>query len=180
MPVGPNGEQLPYPGEPGYEEAPPMYPAICAAEPPPEGVVPERDLKPMMDEADQILAALASGEALPGGPEGAPVEGEVIEEEIVEEAAPVDADIQALADMLEVEADAAQNLFDASQQMERTRGMTPKELGELLLEDFQLRMELERIAGGAEDDAAVMGMEMMGGPAGAPPMGPPMGGPPME
>ena len=153
-------------------------------EAPPEGVNPEKDLKPMMDEADQILAALTSGEALPGGPEGAPVEGEVIEEEIVEEApdeaAPVDAGVQELADMLEIEADAAQKLFEASQQMERTRGMSPKELGELLLEDFQLRMELERIAGCAEDDAAVMDMEMMGGPAGAPPMGPPMGGPPME
>ena len=155
-------------------------------QPPPEGVNPEKDLKPMMDEADQILAALASGEAVPGGPEGMPPEGammeeavveempgeEVVEEEVVEEgAAPVDADIQALADMLEVDADIAQSLFDASQQMARTRGMTPKELGELLLEDFQLRMELERIAGGAEDEAAMMDMAMMG---------PPMGGPPME
>ena len=162
------------------EERKPMNP-----EAPPEGVVPERDLKPMMDEADRILAALASGEAMPGGPEGMPPEGammeeavveetpggEVAEAEVVEEAAPVDGDIQALADMLEIEADMAQSLFDASQQMGRTRGMTPKELGELLLEDFQLRMELERIAGGAEDEAAMMDMAMMG---------PPMGGPPME
>ena len=163
------------------EERRPANPEV-----PPGGVVPERDLKPMMDEADQILAALASGEAMPGGPEGMPPEGammeeavveempgeEVVEEEVVEEeVTPGDTDIQTLAEMLEIEVEAADRLFGASQQMARTRGMTPKELGELLLEDFQLRMELERIAGGAEDEAAMMDMAMMG---------PPMGGPPME
>ena len=163
------------------EERRPANPEV-----PPGGVVPERDLKPMMDEADQILAALASGEAMPGGPEGMSPEGammeeavveempgeEVVEEEVVEEeVTPGDTDIQTLAEMLEIEVEAADRLFGASQQMARTRGMTPKELGELLLEDFQLRMELERIAGGAEDEAAMMDMAMMG---------PPMGGPPME
>ena len=159
------------------EERRPANPEV-----PPGGVVPERDLKPMMDEADQILAALASGEAMPGAPEGMMVEEEavveempgeeVVEEEVVEEeVTPGDTDIQTLAEMLEIEVEAADRLFGASQQMARTRGMTPKELGELLLEDFQLRMELERIAGGAEDEAAMMDMAMMG---------PPMGGPPME
>ena len=165
------------------EERRPANPEV-----PPEGVVPERDLKPMMDEADRILAALASGEAMPGAPEGMMVEEEAVveempaeegrpeemmmEEEVVEEeVTPGDTDIQTLAELLEIEVEAADRLFGASQQMARTRGMTPKELGELLLEDFQLRMELERIAGGAEDEAAMMDMAMMG---------PPMGGPPME
>jgi len=169
------------------EERRPANPEV-----PPGGVVPERDLKPMMDEADQILAALASGEAMPGGPEGMSPEGAMMEEAVVEEmpaeegrpeemmmeeevveeeVTPGDTDIQTLAEMLEIEVEAADRLFGASQQMARTRGMTPKELGELLLEDFQLRMELERIAGGAEDEAAMMDMAMMG---------PPMGGPPME
>ena len=157
-----------YPGNPGNPEDP-------------EAIVPERDLKPMMDEADQILASIASGEALPGGPGGPgglgglgiPVE-EAAEDMIGDaedadlaaaEGEAVSADVQGLADMLQIDAVAAQSLYDAAQSLGRTRGMSHTELGELLLEDFQLRMELERIAGGVQDDAAALDAEaMLGAP----------------
>ena len=97
MPVDPNtGNRLPYEGEPGYEEAKKKFPELYAAEEggdeeempgdegpmdadteaeaeeapmagAPEEIVPERDLKPLMDEADQLMVEedAAEGEEAP-------------------------------------------------------------------------------------------------------------------
>ncbi len=57
MPVGPNGEQLPYPGEPGYEEAMAAYPEVYAQEGgdmPPAGPPMPQAGPPMPGEGPQM------------------------------------------------------------------------------------------------------------------------------
>ena len=63
MPVGPGGEQLPYPGEPGYEEAMAAYPEAYAA----EGAAPMPGEAPM-----------------PGGPAGPEMSDEELAQRAVE------------------------------------------------------------------------------------------------
>lgn len=125
-----------------------------------KAIVPDRDIKPGMEVLDQVLASL--------GPEGAEVE----ETEMVEgEPAPpatggpeeMSADIEVLATALGIEAAQAQALFDAAQQMDKTRGKSGKELADMLEKDFQLRMELEKLAGGAADQMEMDMAEDMGG-----------------
>lgn len=133
-----------------------------------KAIVPERDLKPGMDKLDEILATL--------GPEGGEVdEVEMSETEMPPEgaAAPGEMaeDVEVLATALGIEAAQAQALFDAAQQMEKTRGKSGKELADMLEKDFQLRMELEKLAGGTADQ---MEMDMAEGMGGAmPPAMPP-------
>lgn len=124
-----------------------------------KAIVPDRDIKPGMEVLDQVLAAM--------GPEGAEVE----ETEVVEgePAPPAEApgamaeDVEVLATALGIEAAQAQALFDAAQQMDKTRGKSGKELADMLEKDFQLRMELEKLAGGAADQMEMGMAEDMGG-----------------
>ena len=79
--------------------------------------------------------------------------------------------------------EAAARIWEASRQRNDLAAMTPQELADAIEEDFQLLMELEKLAaqaeGGGEEmppDMMAAGPDMgMGAPAGAPPMGP--GGP---
>ena len=156
MPTDPKtGERLPgkaglYAGEPG---------APADAPPTPDTVVPERDLKPGADELDAITAGVE-----PGGEEllaeDEMVEGEV-EEEVVEEGAP---DLGPLMDMLGATEERAQMLYDAAQELGKTQGKTPEELAKMIVDDFDILMQLEMIAARGE-----------GGAMGAPPaeMAPP-------
>jgi hypothetical protein len=124
-----------------------------------KAIVPDRDLKPGMDVLDEMLSAL--------GPEGGMVE----ETEMVEGEMPADAmpggdamgDVEVIASALGIEAAQAQALFDAAQQMAKTRGKSGKELADMLADDFQLRMELEKLAGGAADQMEMDMAEDMGG-----------------
>jgi len=130
MPIDPQtGEELPYAGEPG---AAPGAPPRSAG----NTVVPNRDLKPMMDQMDQILAAPPEGEE------------EIAEEGVAEEGA---ADVTAIAETLGVDQEQAQKLYDAAQQIPRLAGISPEELAAMMADDFQLRMEVEKMAAGGED-----------------------------
>jgi hypothetical protein len=114
-------------------------------------LTPAKDVRPLFEELDRMLE---------GGGADAPVEA-AAEEAPVEEAAEAEAavgaaegvDVSALVEELGIDEAKAMMLFDAAQQMERTRGMDAKELAALLSEDFQLRMSLEKLAGIAEDEA---------------------------
>jgi hypothetical protein len=140
----------------------------------PQQIDPEQDMKPLMDEIDRLLAetggipGAAPGEMPPGpgagpipsgmppAPEGPPTEAPV-EEMMVEEApaeAPAEGGMAELADMLGIDEARAQALYDASQQLGQLEGKSPAEVGQMMLEDFQLRMQVEKIAGGLEDEAA--------------------------
>ena len=62
--------------------------------------------------------------------------------------------MSALAEMLGVDTAQAQALYDASQQLGQLEGLSPEEVGQMMLDDFQLRMQVEKIAGGIADTAA--------------------------
>ena len=100
------------------------------------------------------------------------VEGELgeeaVEEEVAAEAGP---DLAPLMDMLGAPRERAQMLFDAAQQLEKTRGKTPEELAQMIVDDFDVLMQLEMIA------ARGQGGAMGGPPAGARP--PEAAAPPM-
>ena len=141
-----------------------------AEEQAPKQIVPEEDLKPLMDEVDRILGLPpgAGGAPAPGGPEGMPPEGmppeaameelpaeAIVEEEVVEEAAPAE-DVTPIADALGVSPERAQELFDAAQQIGSLEGASVQEVADALSTDFQLRMQVEKIAGRSADEAAEM------------------------
>ena len=200
MPVDPQtGNRLPYKGEPGYDEAKKKFPDLYAAEEgmedapempgdegpddmaenvgdeampemPEGGVVPSRDLKPLMDEADKIIGEDDEGE---DKPEDKP--------EDMEEA-PKDApsDIAPLMEMLGMSEERAQEILDASKTIPKYAEMSSEDLAELISEDFQVLMELEKAAaekakpqdpGMMDQSPMSAGMTPpMGGPAGEPPM----------
>lgn len=198
MPVNPEtGEDLPYKGEPGYEEAKKKFPELYAAEEageeaeapgdegpeeeiideeveiPEGGVVPERDLKPLMDKADEILededAEMAEAEEM--GAEAADVEAEA--------ETPMDAEVQPLMETLGMSEERATEIFEAAMSIPRYAEMSGQELADLIASDFQVLMELERMAAqnAKPEEPAPEG----GAPMGGPPMGGPMpGGPPGE
>lgn len=146
MPIDPQtGERLPgkaglYAGEPGAPtDAPPM----------PDTVVPERDIKPVADELDAITAGVEAGD------EELLAEDEMVEgEEEVVEGAP---DLGPLMDMLGATEERAQMLYDAAQELGKTQGKTPEELAKMIVDDFDILMQLEMIAARGEGGA-------MGGP----------------
>jgi hypothetical protein len=140
----------------------------------PEQIVPEQDIKPLMDEIDRLLAEsggvppgappapggappMAPGEPLPqetimaeefmetGAPEGIP------EDALAEAPAEAVDDVAAMAELLGVEEAQAQALYDASQQLGQLEGKSPSEVAQMMLDDFQLRMQVEKIAGGMAD-----------------------------
>ena len=126
---------------------------------PDDMVVPEKDLKPLADELDAITADVdADDEAMMA--EDEMVEGE---EEVVEGAP----DLGPLMDMLGATEERAQMLYDAAQELGKTQGKTPEELAKMIVDDFDILMQLEMIAARGEGGA-------MGGPT------PEMAPPPME
>lgn len=160
------------------------------AEETPKNVDPERDIKPVMDRIDALLAEGGAGE------EGEMIEGEAaveeempmgdempeeemmaegeeaMEEEAMGEEMEGEVDLAPLMDTLGATEERAQALYDAAQQIEKTAGKTPQELADMIAEDFDVLMQLEMIAArGGEPQAMPEGMGAMGGPpaGGAPP-----------
>ena len=149
MPVDPvTGQRLPgkaglYAGEPGAPADAP--PAPEGGEPP--GLVPERDVKPIADEIDRILAmeeAAAPVDEEPTGPDTEPAEGEEAGEEV---------DVSPIAEKLGVDSTKARELWDAAQIMPATQDLSPDELANKLIDDFDLRMKLEKLAAGELDQS---------------------------
>ena len=149
MPKNPEtGEDLPYKGEPGYDEAKKQFPEVYAAEEgaemagdegpedaaiPEGGVVPYRDIKPLMDKIDEITDK---------GAEAAFGEGEEAGEEAAEEAM----DVGPMVEMLGMSEDRAKELMAAAQEIPRFAEMSAEDLAKAITEDFQVLMELERVA----------------------------------
>lgn len=136
-------------------------------------VSPKRDIKPLMDEVDQILSK-GDDTAMGPSPGGEPVgpEGEPMGEG---EAAPA-GDMKPLMDALSVDKTKAQQLYDAAQTLGELRGLAIEELAKKLAEDIDLRMKVEQASATSEDMAAAgedyMGPQPMPGDmGGAPGMG---------
>jgi hypothetical protein len=155
MPTDPKtGKRLPgkaglYAGEPGAPEGAPPMPEGEGA---PAEMIPDRDMAPMAEEADSLMldemmgnveSALGPAEAMPSD---VPVEEEGKEE--------ATADVSAIAQMLDVTPERAMALFDAAQGMPRLAGKPPEEIGQMLAEDVQLRMQVEQLAARSADVAA--------------------------
>jgi hypothetical protein len=196
MPMNPQtGEDLPYKGEPGYEEAKKKFPELYAAEEggeeaeapgdegpedmmmeedvevPEGGVIPDRDLKPLMDKADEIL-----GEE---GKEMAEAEEMGAEAADAEAATPMDDEVQPLMETLGMSEERATEIFEAAMAIPQYAEMSGQELADLIASDFQVLMELERMA--AKNAKPEAPAPEGGAPMGGPPMGAPMpGGPPGE
>lgn len=196
MPMNPQtGEDLPYKGEPGYEEAKKKFPELYAAEEggeeaeapgdegpedmmmeedveiPEGGVIPDRDLKPLMDKADEIL-----GEE---GEEMAEAEEMGAEAADAEAATPMDDEVQPLMETLGMSEERATEIFEAAMSIPQYAEMSGQELADLIASDFQVLMELERMA--AKNAKPEAPAPEGGAPMGGPPMGAPMpGGPPGE
>ena len=129
-----------------------------------------KDLKPRVDDLEQMI--MMAGEAGPGAEGEEMAETETVEAEappeMPEEMAAADAgamseDAQVIAQALDIEVAQAQALLDAAQQMAKTRGKSGKELADMMAKDFQLRMELEKLAGDAADQMEMGMAEGMGG-----------------
>ena len=135
-----------------------------------KAMVPSRDVKPEMDNLESMLSAVAGAAPAEGGmmeegmametPEGAEQMAEDMVAEGVMDGAVSD-DAQALVDALQIDAAQAQALYDAAQKMNKTRGKSGKELADMLAKDFGLRMELEKLVGGAADQMAIEETEVM-------------------
>ena len=152
------------------------------AEETPKKVDPERDIKPVMDRIDALLAEGGAGD-----------EGEMVEEEVVvEEEMPMDdempeeemmaegeeameegmeegmegtVDLAPLMNTLGATEERAQALYDAAQQIQKTAGKTPQELADMIADDFDVLMQLEMLAArGGEPQTMPEGMGAMGGP----------------
>jgi hypothetical protein len=135
-----------------------------------KAMIPERDIKPEVENLERMLAEVANaspedmamadtGMAMET-PEGAAEMTEVMEADGTADAAMSD-DAQALAEALNIDGAQAQALFDAAQQMQQTQGKSGKELAEMLANDFGLRMQLEKLAGGAADQMAMEATEVV-------------------
>lgn len=156
----------------------------------PKKVDPERDIKPVMDRIDALLAEGGAGDEgemveeeavveeempLPEGEmpeEEMMAEGEEAMEEEMEEGMEGEVDLAPLMDTLGASEERAQALYDAAQQIAKTQGKTPQELADMIAEDFDILMQLEMVAArGGEAQMMPEGMGAMGGPpaGGAPP-----------
>jgi len=156
-----------------------------------------KQLRPVLEIVDAILAGdteaamaelppevQADMDALPPEDDMAAEEAPMPDEAAPEET-PEAVDLAPLEAVVGAENAAA--IWNASGQRADLADLTPQELADRLEEDFQLRMELEKLAAQAEGgeempmeemppDMMAAGPDMgMGAPAGGPPMGP--GGP---
>ena len=132
------------------------------------------DLDALLGKADQMAAEADAEEADATGEMG---EGDMAAPE--SEAAPI---MKALG----ISQERAEDLLAAAKEMDKTKDMDAKTLAKALDEDFQLRMELEKLAAQMKGDDsdemaedAMMEEGLMPPTAGPPMGGPPMGGPPM-
>ena len=182
MPVDPNtGNRLPYKGEPGYDEAKKKFPDLYAAEEAgeepempgdegpddaavpdaaPDEIIPERDLKPVMDKADEMLAK----EEAKGDMEEGDMEEPAAEEDMPEDTGA--SDVQPLMETLGMSQERAEEMMMAAKSIPTYAEMSASELADLLSRDFQVMMELERAAAAMAKPQPAEG-EMM---AEAPPM----------
>jgi hypothetical protein len=112
----------------------------------PEQIIPRRDIKPLADEIEAMLAE--AGQSSAGGekpPEGEPKMGGE---------APEAGGAQVVADMLGVSVEKAQQLLDAAMMMPKMAGKSPEEIGQMLASDMNLRMQVEKNIGASEDGMA--------------------------
>jgi hypothetical protein len=151
-------------------------PMMKTGQVPPDGVSVTRDMAPLLQEIDSLIAKQEGGApmggagsmagetgAMPGtggtGGQGAGAEG-----------------TQVIAEVLGVSPEKAQALYDAAVAMPKFAGKSPAEVAEMLDKDMNLRMQLEKNLGAGEDmmKRKSMGEESMSAP---PPMEPtPAGG----
>ena len=154
-------------------------PAAAPAPVPEGGMVPRRDLKPVMDEIDAILAGAGMSAGGPGGPETGMAPASSRSPEGMESGTGTDmsSDVTVIADMLDISPEKAQALFDAAQMMPKLAGKTPVEIADMLSKDMNLRMQLEKNLGANEDVMArkEMAKEGMMAPPPPPPTEPSMG-----
>lgn len=145
----------------------------------PEGISFQKQLKPVLDIADMIIAGDEEAAMAAELPEDlAPLEDEAeapVEETLMEET-PEGVDLSPLHEIVGEEN--AARIWEAAQQREDLAALTPQELADRLSEDFRLHMELEKISAGMEEAALPpepameempmeeMPPEMMGGPGG--------------
>ena len=131
-------------------------PAAAAAPVPEGGIVPRRDLKPVMDEIDAILAGAGMSAGGPGGPETGMAPAASRSPEGMESCTgeSMATDVMVIADALGISPDKAQALFDAAQMMPKLAGKSPAEIADMLSKDMNLRMQLEKNLGANEDTMA--------------------------
>ncbi len=170
MPMNPEtGAPLPAKGAPGYEEAKKQFPELYAAEEgaeegpemagdegpddvaiPEGGIVPDRDLKPLMDDFDKSVDEGVAGE------------------EDVEAAEATDMDVGPMVEMLGVSKERAMDLLAAAKEIPKFAEMSADDLAKAITEDFQILMELERVAAqkatGSMPEQAMAPAPMMGAP----------------
>jgi len=170
MPMNPEtGTPLPAKGAPGYEEAKKQFPELYATEEgteegpemagdegpedvaiPEGGIVPDRDLKPLMDDFDKS------------------VDEGVEAEEDVEAAEATDMDVGPMVEMLGVSKERAVDLLAAAKEIPKFAEMSADDLAKAITEDFQILMELERVAAqkatGSMPEQAMAPAPMMGAP----------------
>ena len=115
----------------------------------PEQIIPRRDVKPVADELQKLMEELGEEEMNPLGgekpPEGEPKMGGE---------APAAGGVQAMADMLGVSVEKAQQLLDAAMMMPKMADKSPEEIGQMLASDMNLRMQVEKNIGASEDGMA--------------------------
>ena len=135
-------------------------------------MVPRRDLKPVMDEIDAILAGAGMSAGGPGGPETGMAPASSRSPEGMESGTGTDmsSDVTVIADMLDISPEKAQALFDAAQMMPKLAGKTPAEIADMLSKDMNLRMQLEKNLGANEDVMARKEMAKEGMMAPPPPL----------
>jgi len=131
--------------------APTGAPAPAGA--PAGGMIPRRDLKPVMDEIDAILADAGIPAGGPGGPETGMAPAASRSPEGMEPGTGTSApnETAVIADVLGVSAEKAQMLFDAAQMMPKLAGKSAAEIADMLSKDMNLRMQLEKNLGAGED-----------------------------
>ena len=118
----------------------------------PKEVIPERDLKPMADEADALML-----QDMLGNVEGAlgpqePMPADMTEEAMEGEDAAIDT--KPVEEMLGVSAERANQILEAAKMMPQLADKSPMEVAEMLSADMQLRMQVEQLAARASDTAA--------------------------
>lgn len=142
--------------------------------PKPGGIVPSRDIKPLAEKIDAMIAEAEGGPPMGGagsmaGETGAmPGTGGATASPMGPEGGDMGAaGVQVLADVLGVSTEKAQALMDAAQQMPNLAGMSPEQLAAELSSNMNLRMQLEKNIGAGED--MVKRKSMSEGPMSAPP-----------
>tara|TARA_R100000664_G_scaffold1650_1_gene4257 strand:- start:7943 stop:8395 length:453 start_codon:yes stop_codon:yes gene_type:complete len=121
------------------------------AEQMPKTMTPSKDLKPVMDEIDRILASPTPPKNVP--PMDAPMDAPPMDKPPMD--APADApkadaapkelteDGRMLADALNVSPERGQMMFDCAQEMPQLMGMDAAAIADAVTNDMDLRMQLE-------------------------------------